>query len=441
MSRILATRRMQLYVFADTASNLGDFALFLAMAIWVKTMSGSTSAAALVMFSFFAGSLLLPVAGLVTDRVRRRPLLVGANVALASVVLLLLLVGGAQQVWLVYVVMFGYGALGSVTGPAQLALLPSLVPEESLGDANGLIQSVRGLLRVFAPVIGAALFALVGAGAVILIDAALFVSAAVALLAIRVDEPAPVRSEQRWLAEITDGMRFIGRTATLRQLILSCGLAMLVLGFFESIGLAVVTAGLGYAPTFLGVLAAAQAVGTVAGGVSAGAVLRRTGEGTIVIVGLALVAVASLLLMIQVTALVIGAMVVLGLCVPWLVVGATTALQRRTPGNLLGRTSAAFEFAVTMPQTLSIAVGAALIAVLDYRLLLGVVAAVVVVSAGYLATRPHQRSRSSQPPAGEAPDEEAPAGEAAPAASPSAEPPSAATPPAETAPREPATAP
>ncbi|GIJ27819.1 MFS transporter [Micromonospora qiuiae] len=398
MSRILATRRMRLYVLADTASNLGDFALFLAMAIWVKTISGSTSAAALVMFSFAAGSLLLPAAGLITDRVRRRPLLIAANLALAAVVLLLLLVGGAHHVWLVYAVMFAYGALGSVTGPAQLALLPSLVPKESLGDANGLIQSVRGLLRVFAPVIGAGLFAWLGPEAVIVIDATLFVLAALALLAIKVNEPAPTPSEGHWLTEITAGLRFISRTVTLRQLVTSCGLAMLVLGFFESIGLAVVTSGLGHAPTFLGVLGVAQAIGTIAGGISAGAVMRRTSEGMIVIIGLVLVAVSSMLLMIQVTALVIAAMALLGLCIPWLVVGATTALQRRTPENLLGRASAAFEFAVTVPQTLSIAVGAALIALLDYRLLLGIVAAAVTVSAVYLVTRSEQRPRPPEQP-------------------------------------------
>ncbi|MFI7025195.1 MFS transporter [Micromonospora sp. NPDC049900] len=390
MSRILATRRMRLYLLADTASNLGDFALFLAMTIWVKTISGSTSAAALVMFSFAAGSLLLPAAGLLSDRVRRRPLLIGANLALAAVVLLLLLVGGAHHVWLVYVVMFAYGALGSVTGPAQLALLPSLIPKDLLGDANGLIQSVRGLIRVFAPVVGAGLFAWLGPEAVILIDAALFVLAAGALLAIKVNEAKPVPSGEPWRTEITAGLRFIGRTVTLRQLVISCGLAMLVLGFFEAIGLAVVTSGLDREPTFLGVLGAAQAIGTIIGGVSAGAVLRRTSESMTVIIGLAMVALSSMLLMVQMTPLVIAAMALLGLCVPWLVVGATTALQRRTPEHLLGRASAAFEFAVTVPQTMSIAVGAALIALLDYRLLLGIVAAAVTVSAVYLVTRPEQ---------------------------------------------------
>src|SRR5688572_2085919 len=75
MSRLLATRQMRLFLLGDTSSNFGDFALFLAMAIWVKLLSGSTSAAALVMFAFAAGSILLPFAGVLVDRVARRPLL------------------------------------------------------------------------------------------------------------------------------------------------------------------------------------------------------------------------------------------------------------------------------------------------------------------------------------------------------------------------------
>jgi MFS family permease len=387
MSRLLKTRQMRLYLAGDTASNFGDFALFLAMAIWVKSLSGSTSAAALVMFSFAAGSGLLPFAGLLADRVNRRRLLIVANLALAAVVLVLLLVRRPADVWLVYVVMFAYGALGSVTGPAQQALLPSLVEAEQLGDANGLLQATRGLLRVFAPVAGAGLYVWLGGPAVVIIDAATFVFAALTLIAIHVTEPPRVRSDQHWLAETGAGLRFIVRHRALRQLAVACGLAMLVLGFFESIGLAVVTSVLHHAPSFLGVLGIAQAIGTVVGGSTAGTVLRRAGQVRTVIIGLAATAAASALLFVAVDAFAIAAMLLLGVVVPWIVVAAVTALQQAAPEALQGRVSAAFEFGVTVPQTVSIAVGAALIANLDYRYLVLVVIAVVLAAAAYLATR------------------------------------------------------
>jgi hypothetical protein len=73
---------------------------------------------------------------------------------------------------------------------------------------------------------------------------------------------------------------------------------------------------------------------------------------------------------------VLAAVVVLGAAVSWFAVGFGTAMQRLTPPRLQGRVSAAGYVLTDLPQTVSIACGAALISVLDYRTLLGVLAAV-----------------------------------------------------------------
>ena len=45
-------------------------------------------------------------------------------------------------------------------------------------------------------------------------------------------------------------------------------------------------------------------------------------------------------------------------------------------------------FSLAVPQTVSIALGAALVAVVDYRLLLAMMAVVIVIAAAYLAGEP-----------------------------------------------------
>ncbi|MGH3376916.1 MAG: hypothetical protein ACRDP6_19480, partial [Actinoallomurus sp.] len=67
-----------------------------------------------------------------------------------------------------------------------------------------------------------------------------------------------------------------------------------------------------------------------------------------------------------------------------LVVGFTTTLQRRTPGPLVGRVSLAAETLVTGPQTVSIAAGALLVSVVDYRLMLLTVLTGMLGAAAYL---------------------------------------------------------
>src|SRR6202012_2654267 len=108
-------------------SVLGDSALWLAMGIWVKQRTGSNSAAGLVFFAFICGPCLAPLTGLLVDRVRRRPLLITVNLATGALVCLLLLSGG-PRLWLIYPVMFGYGAANSLLSSAQTALLPQLLP-------------------------------------------------------------------------------------------------------------------------------------------------------------------------------------------------------------------------------------------------------------------------------------------------------------------------
>lgn len=83
----------------------------------------------------------------------------------------------------------------------------------------------------------------------------------------------------------------------------------------------------------------------------------------------------------------------IGFSLPWLVVGAYTLVQRRTPPELQGRAYSAFDTLLSTPQTISIALGAVLIAVVDYRVLMAVLAAVATGAGVYLLTRPEQRRR------------------------------------------------
>ena len=103
---------------------------------------------------------------MLADRFRRRPLLICANLLAAALVLLILLVHGRSSMWLIFLVMFLYGVIGSVLGPAETALLPTLVPADLLAEANGARQTLIEGLRLVTPLLGAGLFTLVGGGAI-----------------------------------------------------------------------------------------------------------------------------------------------------------------------------------------------------------------------------------------------------------------------------------
>ena len=66
--------------------------------------------------------------------------------------------------------------------------LREMLPEELLGNANGILQTFRQGIRLVGPVAGAGLFAWKGGGAVAIVDACTFLVAAVATFSLHVTE-------------------------------------------------------------------------------------------------------------------------------------------------------------------------------------------------------------------------------------------------------------
>jgi MFS family permease len=390
MRALLRHRNARLYLTGQVISLFGDSALWLALAIWIKVLTGSSSAAGLSWFALAVGSLFGPLGGLLADRFKRRPLLIATNLASAGLVLLLLLVRDRHQVWLIYTVMFGYGVSGSLLGPAQTALVQAIVPADLLGDANGALQTAQQGMRLVTPLAGAGLFALLGATPVILGDAATFLVAVATLLAVRVREARVLPADRHWFAEMTAGARHIARTIPLRQLTVTAGIVVTAYGLSETIPFTVVSRGLHKSAPFVGVLTAAQGVGAIIAGLVAGLLMRKVGEALLAVLGIVSAGVGYLLLIPAALPPVLAGSALLGASLSWIIAGIMTLFQRRTPPELMGRTDAAFTFCYAVPQTVAIAAGAGLIAVLSYRLMLLIIAAIMALAAGYLATRRQQ---------------------------------------------------
>jgi hypothetical protein len=109
--------------------------------------------------------------------------------------------------------------------------------------------------------------------------------------------------------------------------------------------------------------------------------------------GLGLFAAACALLAIPSTSVVLGAIALLGCSVPWFLIGASTTIQKATPLDLVGRVSGANTLAVMTPQSLGNIVGAALVVALPYPLLAMLIAAGLILTTVYAASRPALKAR------------------------------------------------
>jgi MFS family permease len=390
MRRVLARRDMRLFLAGHTLSVFGDTALWLALGVWAKELTGSSAAAGMVFFFLAAPQLISPLCGMVVDRVRRRPLLIVANLATAAAVLPLLLVHDRGDVWILYAVTAAYGVSFTVLGAGGSALLATMLPLDELADANGVMQTAREGLRIVAPLAGAAMFTAFGGAVVAVFDVATFVVAAALLARMRVTEPRPEPCAERLRERLLAGVWHLRSITPLRRLTVACAVALLVIGFSETLTYEIAGTGLHREPAFIGVLLAIQGIGAVAGSVAAAPLVRRVGE--IGAAGLAMIvfSLGTTLLTSGTLAVVIAGKILFGVGIPVIVVALYTLLQRTTPGPLQGRTYSAIEVLVGTPQTLSIALGAAAVAFVDYRVLLLVEAVVVAAAGTWLLTRREQ---------------------------------------------------
>ncbi|WP_131737543.1 MFS transporter [Actinomadura roseirufa] len=400
MREVFRNRNALLYILAQCLSIIGSSSLWLAVGIWVRVITGSNAQAGLVFFAFMAGTLMGPLWGHLIDRVPRRPILVTANLFSAAYILALLAVGGESDLWLVYVVLFVYGSLNSLFDAGQTALMPAFLPDDQLPDANALLQTCRLALRMVTPLIGAGMFSAWGAESVVTLDCATFLIAATAVLLLRMEERPPRRTGQSsWKTEVATGFRYLIGRPDLRRMLIAISVAMAVWGIFESLLFAVIGDGLDRSPTFVGVLTTVQGLGSVLSGPAAGHAVKRLGETVTTALALGAFAVGCALLVPSSTVAVLAGVLLVGFGLPWVMVGFTTLLQRRTPSELLGRTYAAFDVLTNTPQMLSVAYGAAMVAYIDYRLILLAMTVVFAASAVYLAAGGSAADPDDDPPA------------------------------------------
>jgi MFS family permease len=388
MRQLLRIRNARIFLFGWSVSVFGDWAIFIALGVWMKDLTDSNSAAGLVFFALALPSLFSPLAGLVVDRLSRRRVMIVTYSVEAVVVLSLLFVHDRSDAWIIYAVAAFYGAAGTLAAAARSAFMTVILPRDLLGEANGLFQTVREGLRLIAPLVGAAIYASMGGGAVAILDSVSFIAVVVALLVLRVEEPRFAREEHHFMEELLAGARHIARTLPLRQIVLATGLCLLFVGFSETVIFAVLDEGLHRETSFFGVLSSLQGAGAIVGGLTAARVLRRLGDVKLVGLGMGLFALGEFSMVTSSLPLVLAGIAVAGAGIAWFIVGFATAIQVRSPARLQGRVAGAAETLVGTPQTISIALGAALVSFVDYRVLIATTCLVTAATGAYLLTRP-----------------------------------------------------
>lgn len=366
---------------ALAATMVADSVLLLTFGILVKELTGSSGAAGLAIFWVVAPSLAAPLLGWVVDQFPRRRFLLGAYPLAVASLVPLIWVRDERQIWIVYTVACAYGVALVMLPGAVMGLLKLIVPERDLVHANAASSTFREGLRLFGPLLGASMYAFWGMDSVLVLVAGAYAVAIAAMLTLRVDGDVVEPPELRWRHEFVSGVTHVFRDKLLWYPVLAIGGCIFVFGFMESLVYAITDA-FDRPPTFVGVLVSVQGVGAVVGGLLSGRIIERLGHVRAIVLAFGLFA-AGLAVVAAAPAFWVAAAgaVPVGFGLPLLLVAINTLVLLRTPNRLIGRVMTTLDAMIGTPQVVSIAIGAGLVVLVDYRVMLAVMALVMLVLA------------------------------------------------------------
>lgn len=371
----------------------------LAVLWWIAQDTGSVGlATALAAATMVPVIVLGPVAGVVIDRYSRRGVMMVTDLVRAGAAALIAwgIASGTMQLWMLVAAATVSAACRAFHRPALQASFPQLVPESQLNRANSLFQMADAAANLIAPPVGGALVAWLGTGGVVGISAATYVLAA-AMLFLAVIPPvargmgaAGDRAlaggrVRRFVGEMAKGFTYLWHGQRMLFFML-CTFALVnfamtpigpLLPFVAEQRLGLDAAGYGF-------LLSSMTVGTLAGAVGmsvAGARIRRgiAVLWSLVVIGLALLAVGGL----TVVAPVVAAFVVMGVALSVANVCASTLFQTRVPREIQGRVFAVRSSISQAAGPLALALVGALSASVAPHVIL-VVSGVIVVGGGLL---------------------------------------------------------
>lgn len=208
---------------ADAVSCMGTFISGLALQLLlIDTLHADQAALGWVKSAQWLPLLLFGMlAGVVVDRVRRRLLLVSADVCCALLfgAITALALSGQLSVWLLAVLVFAAGTASMVFTAAHQSFLPTLVPAPVLGSASARIEQTWTAAQSAGPAVAGSIVSALSAPFAVLADAVSYAVSAVLLSTVRVDEaprpgrarPGRARPGDGVLADLKEGARWVYR--------------------------------------------------------------------------------------------------------------------------------------------------------------------------------------------------------------------------------------
>jgi predicted MFS family arabinose efflux permease len=201
---------------AQIVSEIGDWFYTLAIYSLLLQLTGRASSVALALvLQVLPQTFIGPVAGVVNDRIRRKRVMIAADLGRTIVVFTMVLVRSRSMVWLVYPLLLLETLLAAFFEPARSSVVPNITEREDVILANTLSSATWSVNLLVGASVGGVVAALLGRDAVFVLNALSFLASALLICGMHFEEPhakasPPFRARDLWdHSPILEGVRYV----------------------------------------------------------------------------------------------------------------------------------------------------------------------------------------------------------------------------------------
>lgn len=216
-SRLLRTNRnFRLLWFAQIVSELGDWFYSVAIFSFLLELTGSAQFLAFAfLMQVLPQTLTSPAAGVINDRLRRKQVMIFADLARAVIVLSMLLVRSRGSLWLLFLLLFAETVCWGLFEPGRSAVIPNITTPEEVPAANALSSTTWSINFAIGAAVGGLAAVSLGRDAVFVLNSLSFLGSAWLIRRMRFAEPhahnrPPLRVRDLFdFSEIAGGVRYL----------------------------------------------------------------------------------------------------------------------------------------------------------------------------------------------------------------------------------------
>lgn len=207
---------------AQIVSEVGDWFYTLSIYTLLLQLTGHAGSVALALvLQVLPQTLVGPMAGVVNDRLKRKHVMIAADLVRFVVVLAMLLVRSPAMVWLIYPLLLAETTMAAFFEPARSSVIPNIAAEGEVLVANTLSSATWSVNLLIGASVGGVVAAFFGRDTVFILNALSFLTSALLIGGMHFAEPhadsaAPLRPRDLVdFSPVVEGIRYIRNHPTL----------------------------------------------------------------------------------------------------------------------------------------------------------------------------------------------------------------------------------